>query len=748
MLHEALRDGIARYEDTSLPLPEPDLFGLGALHEALRDGIIRYENVAQRTPADIAAYAVELLLLTAFATIVLVVRSWQRERTRRALKRQSAAMDNSIDGMAILDRKGVYTYVNQAFARAFGYNDPEELLGKSWRMLYDEEQLGWFERHVEPALQKAGYWQGEATGKRRDGSTFPQEVSIATVERGERVWVVRDITERKVLERQLQRQAFHDALTDLPNRALFMDRLEHALRRASRYSNPVVGVLFLDLDNFKVVNDSLGHEVGDQLLTAVSSRLQEILRPGDTLARLGGDEFTVLLEDITDVSDAVRVGERITAGLQAPFAVGAHEIFTTVTLGIALNTPGSSTPSDLVREADIAMYKAKAGGKARYEVFDPSMHAYALRRLELQNHLHRAIERGELRVYYQPKIELASETIVGMEALVRWKHPEWGLVYPDDFIALAEETGLIARIGRWVLQEACRQAREWQMQYPLYNSLKMSVNLSTRQLRQPRLVEEVAQVLQETRSDPANLILEITEGALMEDIPSTTETLWKLKKLNVKLAIDDFGTGYSSLSSLKHFPADMLKIDKSFIDGLKQDADGAAIVSGAIDLAHALRLQVVAEGIENIEQLSQLRGLKCDLGQGYYFAKPLPSEEAGGLLFKGILDSSPVANVIIRFMADREEYTASSSKAYEDLERVAEDIGISTGQDKAWPKSPRWLWRRIKEVLPLLRAEGIEATREEDERGSTITLRRYQSNGGGIGKPHRRVQNSWQHREA
>jgi hypothetical protein len=252
----------------------------------------------------------------------------------------------------------------------------------------------------------------------------------------------------------------------------------------------------------------------------------------------------------------------------------------------------------------------------------------------------------------------------------------------------------------------------------------MSVNLSVKQLRRPQLVEEVAQALRETGFDPADLVLEITEGALMEDIPSTTDTLRKLKELNVKLAIDDFGTGYSSLGSLKHFPADMLKIDKSFIDGLRQGADDAAIVSGAIDLGHALRLQVVAEGIENVEQLSQLRELKCDLGQGYYFAKPLPSEEAGGLLFRGTLEGSPVANAIIRFMADREEYSASSSKAYEDLERVAEDLGVSTARDKAWPKSPRWLWRRIKEALPLLRAEGIEATRKEDERGSTITLRR------------------------
>ncbi len=633
-------------------------------------------------------------------------------------------MDNSIDGMAILDRSGVYIYLNEALAVTYGYNDPKDLFGKSWRTLYDEEQLRWLEQHVEPALKKGGSWQGEAIGKRRDGTTFPQELSIATVEGGERVCVIRDITERKALEGQLKRQAFHDSLTGLPNRALFMNRLEHALTRTRR-SDDYVAVLFLDLDNFKVVNDSLGHEVGDQLLIAVSSRLKESLRPGDTLARLGGDEFTVLLEDLTEVSDAVWVAERITSKLQTPFVVGAHELFATASIGIALDATSSYKPSDLVRQADLAMYKAKAGGRARYEVFDPSMNAYALRRLELQNHLHRAIERGELRTYYQPKIELASEKIMGMEALVRWEHPERGLILPDEFIPLAEETGQILWLGRWVLQEACRQAREWQEQYPTHNSLTVSVNLSAKQLQQPQLIEEVTEVLQATRLDPSSLVLEITESALMEDMTSTTATLWGLKDLGVKLAIDDFGTGYSNLSFLKHFPADMLKLDKSFIDGLRQDTDEeVAIVSGAINLAHALRLQVVAEGIETTEQLNQLRVLGGDLGQGYYFAKTLPSDKAGDLLFRATLEDSPIAKAIIEIMADREEYTASSSKAHKDLEGVAEDIGISK-QDKTWPKSARWLWRRIKEVLPLLTAMGIEATRGEDERGSTITFRRH-----------------------
>ncbi len=618
----------------------PYNFALAALTEVLLDYLQKYVDTAY-LPSPLAKIATQRtllsqtiaiqtidLLLSAIAVIVLValVRIWQRRQTRKALERQSAAMSSSIDGMAILDRDGRCTYLNEALVKAYGYHDPEELIGKSWEALYDEQQFRWFAQHLEPALRKEGSWRGEAIGKRRDGSMFPQELSIATIKGDQRVCVVRDTSERKALERRLKHQAFHDSLSNLPNRALFMDRLEHALARSSRGEN-YLAVLFLDLDNFKIINDSLGHEVGDLLLIAVSSRLREGLRPGDTLARLGGDEFTVLLEDIKEVSDSIQVAERITEVLRAPFMVAGHEVFVGTSIGIALNTAGESTPSDLVREADIAMYKAKLGGKARYEIFDPSMHAYALQRLQLQSDLHRAIERGELRVHYQPTVELASEMIKGMEALVRWEHPERGLLAPNEFIALAEETGLIVQIGRWMLEEACKQLREWQEQYPSDNHLTMSVNLSAKQLQQPQLIKEVAQVLRATGLDPPSLVLEITESALMVDVSSTTATLQRLKDLGVQLAMDDFGTGYSSLSFLRHFPVALIKIDKSFIREMGRDASEAAIVSGVIDLAHALRLRVVAEGIETPEQLSQLRALGCDLGQGFYFGRPLPSNE-------------------------------------------------------------------------------------------------------------------------
>jgi diguanylate cyclase (GGDEF)-like protein/PAS domain S-box-containing protein len=625
----------------------PQAFALATLTEFLLINLPNYVDTAtlpwplaeiatQHTSLSraVATQTLNLLLLAiAVAVLAAIVWFWHRRQARRALERQSAAMSSSIDGMAILDRNGMFSYLNEALVRAFGYDDPKELIGKSWETLYDEQQLAWFGRHLEPVLEQEGSWRGEATGKRRDGGTFPQELSIATINKNERVCVVRDMSERKTLERRLKQQAFHDSLTNLANRALFMDRLQHALARSSRGSSSLA-VLFLDLDNFKVINDSLGHEVGDQLLIAVSSRLQEGLRPGDTLARLGGDEFTVLLEDVTNVSDAMRVAERITEVLRTPITVAGHEIFVGTSIGIALNTGEASTPSDLVREADMAMYKAKVGGKSRYEVFNPSMHAYAVQRLQLQSDLHRAIERRELRVHYQPKVQFTSEMIEGMEALVRWEHPERGLLAPDEFIALAEETGLIVPIGRWVLEEACKQLSEWQEKYPGVRHWTMSVNLSAKQLQQPQLIKEVAEVLRATTLDPARLVLEITESALMVDESSTTATLQALKNLGVRLAMDDFGTGYSSLSFLRNFPVAIIKIDKSFIREMGRDTSEAAIVSGVVNLAHALHLQVVAEGIETPEQLNQLKALECDVGQGFYFGKPLPTNEANDVYLR------------------------------------------------------------------------------------------------------------------
>jgi diguanylate cyclase (GGDEF)-like protein len=430
--------------------------------------------------------------------------------------------------------------------------------------------------------------------------------------------------------RELTHQALHDPLTGLPNRVLFSDRLEHALARAARRKEPIA-VLFLDLDNFKVVNDDLGHKAGDSLLILVTKRLRSCLRSEDTLARFGGDEFTILLEDMTSVSDATQAAERIAEELRAPFFLEGREVFVTASIGISLSTfsvSGRDQPEDLLRDADAAMYRVKANGKAGYEVFDPSMYSMALERLKLENDLRRAVERGEFRIYYQPEVQLKTSRVFAMEALVRWKHPEQGLVLPSEFIPIAEETGLIIPVGRWMIKESCRQAHRWHDKYPDSPPLEVSVNLSAKQFQHPGLAEDVARNLRETGLEPATLVLEITESVLMEDAPHTIAMLEKLKSLGVKLAIDDFGTGYSSLSYLKHFPVDYLKIDCSIVEDLEQDPKNEAIVSAAITLAHALGAQAVAEGVETSEQLRRVRELGGDAGQGYYFCEPRSSEAA------------------------------------------------------------------------------------------------------------------------
>jgi diguanylate cyclase (GGDEF)-like protein len=450
--------------------------------------------------------------------------------------------------------------------------------------------------------------------------------------------IVRDNTERKALERQLAHQAFHDALTGLPNRTLFMDRLQHAVARSSR-TGATLAVLFLDLDRFKVVNDSLGHDVGDQLLIAVAAHLTRTVRASDTVARLGGDEFTILLEDV-DAGIARRVAERIMATLQAPFVLAGHEVCVTTSIGIALNNEGPATADELMRDSDAAMYRGKSRGKARYEVFDASMHVRSLERLRLESELRHAIERGELSVHYQPTVSLVDGRVTGLEALVRWRHPERGLISPGVFVPVAEETGLILPLGRWVLAEACRQAKAWQIQHPS-TPFTISVNLSVRQFQHPGLVDDVASVLQTVGLAPETLVLEITEGIVIETAEANSRVLEQLKGLGVRLAIDDFGTGYSNLSYLTRFPVDVLKIDRSFVDGLGHDRGDSAIVHTVISLARTLGLGVTAEGIETAEQLQLLRAAGCDSGQGFYFSRPVPDVEAERLIAAGRCEIDP-----------------------------------------------------------------------------------------------------------
>lgn len=442
-----------------------------------------------------------------------------------------------------------------------------------------------------------------------------------------------EIGDRQRAEEQLIYGAFHDALTGLPNRALFVERLGQAVERAKCYKGYLFAVLFLDLDRFKVVNDSLGHMAGDQLLLAIAKRIKACLRVQDLVARIGGDEFTILLEGIRDVNEAKGVASRIQEQLKLPFNLSGNEVFTSASIGIALSVAGYEKPEQILRDADMAMYKAKMCGKARHEVFNITMHSAAVARLQMETDLRRAIERQEFRLHYQPIISLDSGTINGFEALVRWQHPEHGLVSPAEFIPLAEETGLIVPLGWWVIREACSQMQVWQAQF-LANPLTISVNISGRQFSELDLSQRIEQILQEYRLDPRTLKLEITESAIVENAESATVMLAQLRKLGIQLCMDDFGTGYSSLSYLHRFPIDMLKIDRSFVSRMSFDNEDSEIVRTIVTLAHNLGMNVTAEGVETAEQVDLLKEINCEYGQGYFFSKPIDSKAATALILR------------------------------------------------------------------------------------------------------------------
>ena len=445
------------------------------------------------------------------------------------------------------------------------------------------------------------------------------------------VCTLEDVTQQKTTEAELTLHNLRDSLTSLPNRALFMERLTRAILRSDR-RRLFSAVLFLDLDRFKVVNDSLSHEAGDKLLIQVANRLRGCLRPEDTVARLGGDEFVVLFEDILSVNDGLTVADRIAQGLLHPFSIDGQDVFTTCSMGIAISSSSETLPAELLRDAEVAMYRAKAKGEGTIEIFDPSMNAQALARFQMESELRRALERAEFVLHYQPVVGLRTGRIEGWEALVRWQHPERGMVPPLDFISLAEETGLIVPLGKWVLEEACRQAGAWSRKFPAEAPRLMNVNISARQFQHKELITTVLEALAAASLQPGSLKLEITESIMMKDPIASLEAMKTFKSMNIHLVIDDFGTGYSSLSYLKRFPVDTLKVDKSFVDGLGKDPESTAIVSAVISLAKALGMRVTAEGIETLEQMQHLQRLDCDQGQGYHFAKPLPPGLAEDLL--------------------------------------------------------------------------------------------------------------------
>lgn len=444
-----------------------------------------------------------------------------------------------------------------------------------------------------------------------------------------------DVTHRKLAEAQLAHRAFYDPLTNLPNRALFLDRLRHALRRAQRRRDYLFAVLFLDVDRFKVVNDSLGHMSGDRLLVTIARRLELALRPGDSVARLGGDEFTVLLDDIRDAADAELVAERIHRELLAPFQIGGQELYTSCSIGIALSSTGYEKPEDILRDADTAMYRAKSTGRARHAMFDTAMHQRAVMLLQTEADLRRALERDELRVQYQPIVSLSTGRISGVEALVRWEHPERGRISPAEFVPVAEDSGLIVALDRWVLRRACQEVQRWFGVLPEPGDFRLNVNLSPRQLGLTDLAQQVSDVLSQTGLPAASLRLEITETAMMEQHDAALRTLSELKELGVQISIDDFGTGYSSLARLHQFPIDSLKVDRSFVEVMGETGETSRIARTIVLIGRTLGLSVIAEGVETPRQLELLRELRCDAAQGYFFSRPVDGDVARDLLATG-----------------------------------------------------------------------------------------------------------------
>jgi len=563
--------------------------------------------------------------------------------SRRSEARFSSLVQNSSDVVMVMEADSAVRYVSPSVERVLGY-DPAGLAGtKLTELIHPDDKAqvlqfltsgGRDEEEPHPALT-------EFRIRHRDDSWLFVESLRTNLMHDPNVSGIvlntRDISERKAFEEQLEHQAFHDPLTELANRALFRDRVEHALERQTRDGRPV-SVLFMDVDDFKTINDSLGHAAGDQLLREAGERLKKCLRAADTAARLGGDEFGVLLEDAGTGGagvEAADVAARIMAALEGPFHLGRKEVFVRGSIGIATVRPdlegGPQGADELLRNADVAMYMAKEAGKGRYQVFEPAMHDTALRRLELKADLQRAVDNGEFVLHFQPVIELETGEITGLEALLRWNHPERGMVLPLEFIPLAEETGLIVPIGRWVIEEACRQAVQLKERFPA-SPLNMAVNLSARQLQRPEIVGEIAEILMESGLDPGDLILEITESVMMRDMNLSIQRLTELKELGVKLAVDDFGTGYSSLNYIRRFPVDILKVDKSFVDGVNGSGEESALTAAIIELAAILKLRPVAEGIERADQLERLLDLHCDLGQGFYFARPLPMDGIDDLL--------------------------------------------------------------------------------------------------------------------
>ncbi len=611
----------------------------------------------------------EIVGLVGIATNVI-----RKTQADEQLQLLAAAIEHAEDSIAITSPDITppgpeIVFVNKAFTKMTGYT-PEEVIGQSPRILQGPKTDRAVLERLLQDLRAGQVFYGEAINYRKDGTEFYNEWHIEPIRNSRNeithyLAIQRDITQRKQAEARLNYAAFYDPLTSLPNRTFFMNQLRTCIERAHQCQDYLFAVLFLDLDRFKVINDSLGHKAGDRMLVEIANRLQASVQPGNIIARVGGDEFAILLDDLKDIGDVSNIANLLQIELREPIQLDGQEVYTTASIGIALSMLWYECPEDILRDADIAMYRAKARGKARSVVFNKTMHRNAVNRLQLETDLRQAIPRQELQLYYQPIVSLATGRITGFEALARWQHPTRGMVSPSEFIPIAEETGLILPIGEWVLREACTRAKDWQLAFPSQKPLSISVNLSGRQFLQPNLSEKIDQILRETGIERQSLKLEITESAIMENAESARDRdspmvailatvnseslgtdydkspsgiLDQLRSLGVQLGIDDFGTGYSSLSRLYRFPINTLKIDQSFIKRMDIDSEGKhgtsprKIVRAIVTLAHNLGLDVTAEGIETPQQLAELRKLGCESGQGYFFSRPLDAMKAEALI--------------------------------------------------------------------------------------------------------------------
>jgi diguanylate cyclase (GGDEF)-like protein/PAS domain S-box-containing protein len=548
----------------------------------------------------------------------------ERNADRERLRQAAAVFDCTREGVLVTNSKGLIVHVNRAFMEITGYQC-EEVLGQRPSMFKSGHHPPGFYQAMFATLDSLGEWSGEIWNRRKSGEIYPQWQTIRLVhdDQGrlsQYVAVFSDISAIKNSEHELTHLAHHDPLTDLPNRLLFTDRAGQAVASAQAHKRGCA-LLMIDLDHFKLINDSLGHSVGDQLLKTVAERLKALFGPGITLARLSGDEFAVLAENCPQPGHAAALAQRVIDGLKERFQIDRHSLFINASVGISLFPSDALSAEQLLRNADSALFKAKSAGRDGYALYTEELTAHAQQRVEIAFELRRALEQQELRVYYQPVHDLKSSRLIGVEALVRWEHPQRGLVSPAEFIPIAERTGLIAEIDAWVMRQACQQMCQWQAAGVVLSFV--AVNVSSRLFARRELYQQVAQVLHDTGLDPAYLELEVTESAVMEDPEVALEQMHRLRELGVRLAIDDFGTGYSSLLRLKRLPVQKLKIDQGFVAGLPGDEDDAAIARVIVALAQSMGMQVHAEGIEQVEQAAFLLEHDCDMGQGYWFGRPM-----------------------------------------------------------------------------------------------------------------------------